>query len=121
MSAPRLEPASALLFVINAAAGGLDADAKRAVIGAVQAGTAVSSRTRPGVPNSVNLLRWGEASGGSGAPAQNGSEAGDGCLVERWGFARRDRGFVCTAVTPVRPERASLPGRAGHGTVLSIA
>ncbi len=42
----------------------------------VQAGTAVSSRTRPGVPNSVNLLRWGEAFRGSGAPAQNGSEAG---------------------------------------------
>ena len=32
MSAPRLEPASALLFVINAAAGALDVDAKRAVI-----------------------------------------------------------------------------------------
>jgi diacylglycerol kinase family enzyme len=32
MSAPRLEPASALLFVINAAAGAHDVDAKRAVI-----------------------------------------------------------------------------------------
>ncbi len=32
MSAPPLDPASALLFVINAAAGALDIDAKRAVI-----------------------------------------------------------------------------------------
>ena len=32
MSVPRLDPASALLFVINAAAGALDVDAKRAVI-----------------------------------------------------------------------------------------
>ncbi len=32
MSVPRLDPASALLFVINAAAGALDIDAKRAVI-----------------------------------------------------------------------------------------
>jgi diacylglycerol kinase family enzyme len=32
MSVPRLDPASALLFVINAAAGALDVEAKRAVI-----------------------------------------------------------------------------------------
>ena len=32
MSAPRLDPAAALLFVINAGAGALDVDAKRAVI-----------------------------------------------------------------------------------------
>ena len=65
---------------------------------AVQAGTAVSSRTRAGIPNSVNLVRWGTA--------QSGSEDGGGCLIERWDYARDDRRFVRTVVTPVRPERA---------------
>ena len=32
-------------------------------LGAVQAGTAVSSRVREGMPNSVNLLRWSPAPG----------------------------------------------------------
>ena len=72
----------------------------------IQAGTAVSSRTRPEAPNSVNLMRWGEASGGSGGHAQNELEARGCCLIERWDFAGRDRGFVRTAVTPVQPERA---------------
>jgi len=72
----------------------------------VQAGTAISSRTRPGVPNSVNILRWREAYGAPGGRAQTGSEAGQYCLIERWDFARHDRVFVRTAVTPVQPERA---------------
>jgi len=72
----------------------------------VQAGTAVSTRTRPGVPNSVNVLRWGDASGARGDQAQTGSEATQYCLIERWDFARHDRVFVRTAVTPVQPERA---------------
>lgn len=72
----------------------------------VQAGTAISSRTRPGVPNSVNILRWREAYGARGGRAQTGSEAGQYCLIERWDFARHDRVFVRTAVTPVQPERA---------------
>ena len=72
----------------------------------VQAGTAVSSRTRVGAPNSVNLVRWGHASGGSGGQARNGSDTGDSCLIERWDFAGGDRRFVRTAVTPVQPERA---------------
>ena len=55
----------------------------------VQAGTAVSSRTRPGVPNSVNILRWGTAH----------------CLIERWDFARHAPVFVRTAVTPLKPDR----------------
>jgi len=71
----------------------------------VQAGTAVSSRIRQGVPNSVNVLRWGEASGGPGVQAQTRFEAGDCCLIERWDFAHRDRVFVRTAVTPVQPDR----------------
>ena len=73
---------------------------------AVQAGTAVSSRTRPGVPNSVNILRWGEASGERGDQAQTAPGAGESCLIEQWDFARDVQTFVCTAVTAVQPERA---------------
>lgn len=58
----------------------------------LQAGTAISSRTRPEAPNSVNLLRWGEA--------------GESCLIERWDFAGGDQGFVRALVTSVQPERA---------------
>ncbi len=43
MSAPRVDPSATLLFVINAAAGGLDIDAKRAVIEA-----ALAARGRKG-------------------------------------------------------------------------
>lgn len=71
----------------------------------VQAGTAVSSRTRPGVPNSVHILRWGEASGARGDEAPTEAEAPAICLVEQWDFARQDRSFVRTAVTSVQPER----------------
>jgi len=78
----------------------------------VQAGTAVSLRTRPGVPNSVNVLRWGAATNGGGSQAHVragagvGAGEGDYCLIEQWDFAHPDRVFVRTAVTPVRPERA---------------
>ena len=72
----------------------------------VQAGTAVSSRTRPNVPNSVNLLRWGAASAGDDAQVHNGPEAGACCLIERWDFAQTDRVFVRTALTTVQPDRA---------------
>jgi len=71
----------------------------------VQAGTAVSSRTRPETPNSVNLVRWGKACGGSGVQVQSESEAGTSCLIERWDFSHPDRVFVRTAVTPVQPDR----------------
>lgn len=71
----------------------------------VQAGTAVSSRTRPGVPNSVHILRWSEESSERGDEAQTGAEAAACCLIEQWDFARQDRSFVRTAVTSVRPER----------------
>ena len=71
----------------------------------VQAGTAVSSRTRPEAPNSVNLVRWGQVSGGREAQAQNDSGTADCCLIERWDFSGRDRGFVCTVVTPAQVER----------------
>ncbi|MDP2133981.1 MAG: metallophosphoesterase [Sulfuritalea sp.] len=71
----------------------------------VQAGTAVSSRTRPGVPNSVHVLRWGAASDTRGAGAQTGAGAEEYCLIEQWDFARHDQAFVRTAVTTVQPER----------------
>jgi 3',5'-cyclic AMP phosphodiesterase CpdA len=69
----------------------------------VQAGTAVSSRTRPEAPNSVNLLRWGE---GAAGPAQTPIGTDTACLVEQWDFTRHDRAFVRTASTSVQPERA---------------
>lgn len=72
----------------------------------LQAGTAVSSRTRPEAPNSVNILRWGVASSATGDQAQTGAEAGTCCVIEQWDFARHDQVFVRTAVTPVLPERA---------------
>ncbi|MDX9884669.1 metallophosphoesterase family protein [Thauera sp.] len=72
----------------------------------VQAGTAVSSRIRLEAPNSVNILRWGEASGARDDPARTGSEAGGSCLIEQWDFARHEHAFVRTAVTAVDPERA---------------
>jgi 3',5'-cyclic AMP phosphodiesterase CpdA len=72
---------------------------------AVQAGTAVSARTRSGVPNSVNILRWGAATehGSHSAPAR---ALPDGCcLIERWDFDQRERAFVHTGTTTVQPER----------------
>ena len=63
---------------------------------AVQAGTAVSRRVRPGVPNSVNLLRWGP-----GAPAGR-------CRIEQWDGAADGADFVCSRVTDVQP--AALRG-----------
>ena len=49
---------------------------------AVQAGTAVSSRVRPGAPNSVNLLRWE-----SGALPRF-------CSIEQWDFSQNEQRFV---------------------------
>ena len=61
---------------------------------AVQAGTAVSSRVRDGVPNSVNLVRWG-------------CDAPEGrCLIERWEYVATAQAFARTMVTEVNPGRA---------------
>ncbi len=60
---------------------------------AVQAGTAVSSRVRDGVPNSVNLLRWGADS----APGC--------CLIEQWDYSADERAFLPAKVSEVRPAR----------------
>ncbi len=61
---------------------------------AVQAGTAVSSRVRAGVPNSVNLLRWG-------ADSTPGC-----CQIEQWDFSAVDCAFVRAMVSAVRPDRS---------------
>lgn len=61
---------------------------------AVQAGTAVSSRVRAGVPNSVNLLRWG-ADSASGC-----------CQIEQWDFSAAKCAFIRAVVSDVRPGRA---------------
>jgi 3',5'-cyclic AMP phosphodiesterase CpdA len=59
----------------------------------VQAGTAVSSRVREGMPNSVNLLRWG-------------ADAAPGCcLIEQWDYQARGRAFRLAKVSEVRPGR----------------
>jgi 3',5'-cyclic AMP phosphodiesterase CpdA len=60
---------------------------------AVQAGTAVSSRVRDGVPNSVNLLRWG-------ADSSTGC-----CQIERWDYAAGEQAFVRGQITEVWPVR----------------
>jgi len=60
----------------------------------VQAGTAVSSRVRAGVPNSVNLLRWGGA-----LPAGR-------CAIEQWDFDAAAASFVPGPVTWTLPARA---------------
>ncbi len=52
---------------------------------AVQAGTAVSWRTRPGVPNSVNLIH---------CDAPRGH-----CRIERWDFDEPTQAFACCAAT----------------------
>jgi 3',5'-cyclic AMP phosphodiesterase CpdA len=60
---------------------------------AVQAGTAVSRRVRQGVPNSVNLLRWGA-----------GSPAGV-CAVEQWDYDAPMQAFARQKVHEIKPAR----------------
>jgi predicted TIM-barrel enzyme len=60
---------------------------------AVQAGTAVSSRVRSGVPNSVNILRWGA------------NAAVACCHIEQWDFSAEESHFVITKLSELRPSR----------------
>jgi 3',5'-cyclic AMP phosphodiesterase CpdA len=76
----------------------------------VQAGTAVSSRTRPGVPNSVNVLRWHSGADHALKATPVGSRAPARCMIEQWDFACQQRAFVCTRVTTVHPERIEAIG-----------
>jgi 3',5'-cyclic AMP phosphodiesterase CpdA len=71
----------------------------------VQAGTAVSSRTRPGAPNSVNLVRWGKESHGRAAQVQVALEASENCFIERWDFSHSKQSFARAEVTQVQPHR----------------
>ena len=60
---------------------------------AVQAGTSVSARVRRGVPNSVNIVRWG-------VDAPTGR-----CVIEQWDYVAREQAFVRATVTDVKPAR----------------
>jgi 3',5'-cyclic AMP phosphodiesterase CpdA len=60
---------------------------------AVQAGTAVSSRVRSGVPNSMNILRWKE------------SAAVACCHIEQWDFSAEESQFVIAKLSELRPSR----------------
>jgi 3',5'-cyclic AMP phosphodiesterase CpdA len=75
----------------------------------VQAGTAVSTRTRSGVPNSVNLLRWGVTAAVPDAATSSRLAPGNCCLIERWDFSEHEQAFARSDVTAVQPERSSLP------------
>jgi 3',5'-cyclic AMP phosphodiesterase CpdA len=61
---------------------------------AVQAGTAVSSRTRQGVPNSVNMVRCGHHA------------ASGCCVIEQWDYDATPSAFVRGTVTEVTTQRA---------------
>jgi 3',5'-cyclic AMP phosphodiesterase CpdA len=58
----------------------------------VQAGTAVSSRVRSGVPNSVNILRWGT------------DAAVACCHIEQWDFSDKEAIFKLEKVNEVCPQ-----------------
>lgn len=66
------------------------------VVWAVQAGTAVSTRIRDGVSNSINLIRYP-------VPVPNT------CHVERWDFAASTRSFEPVEVHDLHLDRARLP------------
>lgn len=61
---------------------------------AVQAGTAVSSRVRPGAPNSVHVLRWAAGA----APAC--------CEIEQWDFCAQGAAFACARAWTLHPQRS---------------
>ncbi len=65
----------------------------------VQAGTAVSSRVRPGVPNSVNVVRWelGDIS----------TDVQASCSTEQWDFDANRQMFCCVKITPMQTERSA--------------
>ena len=72
-------------------------------IWAVQAGTAVSSRVRNGVPNSVNVIRY--------TPTERPRR----CLVERWDHDALARCFTLVDRTTINlTRRDGTPGSTGH-------
>jgi 3',5'-cyclic AMP phosphodiesterase CpdA len=68
----------------------------------VQAGTAVSTRVRPGVPNSVNVVRWERGRTGEPDGAAAG-RAGGRITVEQWDHAAASGAFERAAVTHLVP------------------
>lgn len=71
----------------------------------VQAGTAVSSRTRPGLPNSVHILRWGERTAAHDNEARSVAGTKANCFIEQWDYSHHHQAFVSTGVTSVQPAR----------------
>lgn len=71
----------------------------------VQAGTAVSSRTRSGVPNSVNVLRWSAPPVGHDAPSEHHVHDVNVCVVEQWNYAASEQAFLCGQTTPMQWDR----------------
>lgn len=65
---------------------------------AVQAGTAVSTRIRDGIPNSVNLLHW--------QPLERPRR----CRVERWDHDAAAGAFTLREVSELVPARAGVHG-----------
>jgi 3',5'-cyclic AMP phosphodiesterase CpdA len=63
---------------------------------AVQAGTAISSRLRSGVPNSVNILRWG-------IDAEPGC-----CQIEQWDFSAKESLFRLAQSNAVYPQHCHV-------------
>ena len=70
---------------------------------AVQAGTAVSSRVRGGIPNSVNLIRYAAA------------ERPQHCAVERWDYDAAGQRFAPVDRVEIRLDR----GGSSHENVLT--
>jgi 3',5'-cyclic AMP phosphodiesterase CpdA len=64
----------------------------------VQAGTAVSRRVRPDVPNSVNVIRWMHSK-------MPGDTQGS-CSLEQWDFDADRQIFHCVKVTNMQTERS---------------
>ncbi len=60
----------------------------------VQAGTALSSRVRGGVPNSVNLIRYQDGQGAHGGPPR---------VIERWDFDDKGSRFERVQSTAMGP------------------
>lgn len=71
----------------------------------VQAGTAVSSRTRAGAPNSVNVLRWADQPAASALRSDSDYLKKGACRVEQWDYLVSDQAFVCGRSTAVQPDR----------------
>jgi 3',5'-cyclic AMP phosphodiesterase CpdA len=70
---------------------------------AVQAGTAVSSRVRDGIPNSVNLIRY------------TGAEPPRRCVIERWDYEAPTQRFRRVDQIEIGLHReGSEPGSTGH-------